>query len=192
MRSSVWLVRKSDLVLALLLPLLFLADLLYGLAFTFDVELPVSPGIVMRGAVLVIAVTYILHYRSLSRSLFIAYVVFVLLILIGPALAAVESMKVGRIARDGLAISKAVYLPTLVLFYIVLMRRGVLRSEDVLRFVEYATYFIGVALFASQVFGLGNATYGEYGAGDKGIFKAQNDTGLTCLVGLSVCVVVPT
>ncbi len=180
--------RRNDLILGILLPGLYVADLAYGILLSLNVLLPVTPGILLRGAVMGWAVVMIFNYfRILPPHYVFGFWGFAIVSILAPLFAGIDTLNPASIARDILAYTKLIYFPSVALLFLILLRLRAIDADRILLFIEAATYFVGIVLFISQVSGVGQSTYGEFATGDKGIFKAQNDIGLTCLVGLCVC-----
>lgn len=174
--------REKWLWLAILLPLLFISDILYGTMDYYGLELPITPGVVLRGLVLSTAGFIILKYHRLVTKRLKVWTGLLIITV-------VPSICVGAFYGESLffdisALSKVLYLPLVTGLFVVLMQRYALESSDVLRFIEYAAYVLGVALLGSQMLGMEKQTYGDYAFGSTGIFYAQND--MTLALGLAL------
>ena len=174
--------KKKWLWLASLLPLLFVSDILYGGMELYGIDFAISPGIVLRGLVVAIAIHTVLTKRKLvGKGLFL----WILAMVITASPAVVLGVVYGQsFFYDFSSFSKVVYLPLVTGLFVVLVRRYRLDCDDVLRFVEYAAYVLGLSLLLSQVLGLERWTYGDYAFGSTGIFYAQND--MTLALGLAM------
>ena len=174
--------KKKWLWLASLLPLLFVSDILYGSMTIYGLDFPISPGIVLRGLVVAIAMYTVLTKRKIvGKGLF--------LWIIAAVTTASPAMVLGLVYGQSFfydlsSFSKVVYLPLVTGLFVVLVRRYRLDWDDVLRFVEYAAYVLGLSLLLSQAMGLERRTYGDYAFGSTGIFYAQND--MTLALGLAI------
>ncbi len=174
--------RKKWLWLAALLPLLFVSDILYGAMEYYGIELPITPGIVLRGLVLCAACYAILkHHPLIDKRLML----WISLLVIGVVPSIVVGVSRGEsLFFDISALSKVLYLPLVTGLFVVFMQRYRIESSDVVRFIEYAAYMLGIALLGSQVIGMERQTYGDYAFGSTGIFYAQND--MTLALGLAL------
>ncbi len=174
--------KKKWLWLASLLPLLFVSDILYGSMKLYGVDFAISPGIVLRGLVVAIAIYMVLTKRKLvGKGLFL----WIITVVTTASPAMVLGLVYGQsFFYDLSSFSKVVYLPLVAGLFVVLVRRYYLDWDDVLRFVEYAAYVLGLSLLLSQVLGLERWTYGDYAFGSTGIFYAQND--MTLALGLAI------
>ena len=168
-------IKKSTLYLFALLPGLFLSDIFYGLLELREISFPVSPGIVMRGGVFIIAVFASIHYSQYINKK-ILFVVWSLVILTIPGF--IQSFISGFIFQELVFLIKLLYGLFVILLFIILLRKEIIDKEQILQFIEYCAYFIGVSLFIMQFMNIGFKTYSDYTTGIKGLFHAQNDISL--------------
>jgi len=163
-------------------PLLFLADILYGLLLHYGYSLPVTPGVLMRGSLLAISFVYVvLYYNKLPLSLRI-WLFLILSSVLPSILVRLESG--GGISYDLLILSKTIYFPILTMFMVLLVSQGKLSHLTIVKYIEYSAYVLGLSLLISQVLGISRPTYGTYAYGSTGIFYSQND--MTLAFGLAL------
>lgn len=173
---------KKRLWLAALLPLLFVSDILYGAMDLLGIEFPVTPGVVLRGIVVLTAFYMVVKYHRAVGKRLVTWL-FVLVVSVLPSV--VIGMFHGQsVFFDVSMLSKVLYLPLVTGLFVVLIRRYRIGENEVIRFVEYAAYLLGVSLLASQMTGFARQTYGDYAFGSTGVFYAQND--MTLAFGLSL------
>lgn len=180
--SPIFSLRKKWLWLASLLPLLFISDILYGGLNYYGIKLPISPGILFRGAVLLIAVYMVMIYSRLVGQQLLMWIVLMIL-------SVIPSLVVGIFHSQSMlfelaALSKALYLPFVTSLFVVLILRYRIEYDEILRFIEFAAYILGISLLLSQVLGIQSESYGDYAFGSKGIFYAGND--VTLALGLAL------
>jgi len=180
--ASIFRWSKKWLWLATLLPLLFVSDILYGAMELLGIEFPITPGIVLRGMVVLTAFyTAVKYYRVVGRRLLVW--LFLLVVSILPSLV-IGIFHSENFIFDVSMLSKVLYLPFVTALFVVLMRRYRIGEDEVLRFIEYAAYMLGLSLLFSQAVGFERQTYGDYAFGSTGIFYAQND--MTLAFGLAM------
>ena len=173
---------KRSLALALILPILFISDIFYGLLDYLGISLSVTPGIVLRGGVLAVAAYYAITRRRWADPLLRNFTL-VLVVLAQPS--TIISLLAGpQPLADLVALAKALYFPFVTLLLAIWIHQWRLPADLLLRYVEYSAYFLGMALFVSQVLGINRQTYGDYAYGNLGVFYAQND--MTLAFGLAL------
>ncbi len=173
---------RANLLFAILLPGFILADLIYGSLSLAGYHLWVSPGQLTRGVVLAISVILLLTNRSLILTrLGITLLTLTALVVVSTAL---SPLFPANIRFDIGAALRVLYGPYTVVFFITLLRHYRTSFQDLMLYLECIFYFIGIALFLMSLFEIGEATYGSYAFGFIGVFKAQNDTGLTATIAL--------
>ena len=175
-------INKKALYLFFIFPALFVSDALYGGLDYFGITLPISPGIIIRGGLFFFAVFFIVkNFEARYESLIIWSVL--LLILVFPGL--LIGLWFGRDPFYDLQfLLKALYLPIVAIFLAVMFDRTRVSKDEVMAYIEYAAYFLGLTLLLSQQLGIERATYGDYAFGNTGIYYAQND--FTLAFGLSL------
>lgn len=181
-RLSPVILRKKWLWLAALLPLLFISDIFYGGLVHYRIELPVTPGVVLRGMVLVVAIYMFLNHRRLVGERLFVWISLITLTIIPSVL--ISLFRGQALFFDLAMLSKVLYLPFVTALFVVLIQRYYLSSDEILRFIEYSAYVLGISLLVSQQLGLEKQTYGDYAFGSTGIFYAQND--MTLAFGLAL------
>lgn len=174
--------QKKKIWLVSLFPLLFVSDVLYGAIDYFGIEMPITPGVVFRGMVLLFSV-----YFVFTCLIFINKKLFFFIIL--SVLSVLPSMMIGLYHGHGFlydmsSLTKVIYLPFVTGMIVVLWDFYKISSDEILKHVEYSAYVLGVALLLSQSFGIQRETYGDYAFGSTGIFYAQND--MTLAFGLAL------
>ncbi len=180
--DSYTIFRKRTLWLTALIPFLFVSDILYGGLDYYGITLPISPGIVFRGGVLLCAIVFILRYSYIVGSR--------LLMWIGSlALSIIPSVMVGignsqSIFLDLTSAAKLLYLPLVTCLFIVIIKRYQIERNELLRFIQYGAYVLGFFMLISPQFGIQRESYGDYAYGNKGIFFAGND--ITLALGLAL------
>lgn len=173
---------KKSIWLAGLLPLLFVSDILYGAMDILGVETAITPGVVLRGMVVLMAIYMVIIRRRLAGNQLLIWLVVM-------AVSVLPSLTIGIFYGDGFffdltAMSKTLYLPLVSVLFVVLIRRYRIGEDEILRYIEYAAYMLGLSLLLSQVAGFEKKTYGDYAFGSTGVFYAQND--MTLAFGLAL------
>jgi hypothetical protein len=175
-------------ILLILLPGLFLADILHGLLLFNGMTMPVSLLSVVRGAVLLAAVLLIILNRESLPPKYL-YLIALLLMFAVPGVA--TSLFRYEVSYDlfyeARELSKVLYGPILVLMYFVLIHKLRISTTRLLLFIEYTAYFVGVSLLVMQVLGIGYSE-GQGSIWAKGFFSSQNDISLA--LALLLCVAV--
>lgn len=174
--------RKGRLWLAALLPILFISDILYGALQLLEMELAITPGIILRGMVLLSAIYMLIKYKRLIEKCLLYWILLLIFSILPSAM--VGSIHGQSLFFDIDSIAKILYLPLVTGLFVVLIRRYCIIEDDVLRFIEYAAYVLGLSLLLSQAMGFAKQTYGDYAFGSTGIFYAQND--MTLAFGLAM------
>lgn len=165
-----------------LFPALFLSDILYGGLDYFGIHTPVSPGIVMRGFVFFLAIVMVAKYRRRLDTLTLAWCISLVIFSLPSII--VGMWTGGNLITDFLGLLKVLYGPFVILLVVILIRKYRIPFNDVLRFIEYSAYLLGISLLISLKLTINRATYGEWAFGSTGIFSAQND--ITLAFGLSL------
>jgi len=180
--SNSYSIKINILWLTFLLPLLFVSDIIYGGLVYYNIELTITPGVILRGLVLLISIYMLLKYSRLAGKCLLIWLLLIVF-------SVLPSIFVGIIHTSSLffdisALSKVIYFPFTTALFVILLIRYRIEHDEVLRYIEYAAYVLGVALLVSQEVGIQRETYGDYAFGSTGIFYAQND--LTLAFGLSL------
>lgn len=174
--------KNKSIFLFLVLPGLFFADILYGLAIFYSIDLPVTPGVVLRGVLLTAALLLVfVNHRKAERAEITWLLVLILFALPGLLIGLAMT---GDVAYNSSSLLKVLYLPVVSVFFIIYFSRLKVSSSDILGALEISAYFLGISLIASQLLGIQKETYGDYAFGSTGVFYAQND--LTLAFGLSL------
>lgn len=175
-------IRKKTLWLAALLPMLFVSDILYGAMEIAGAKAVLTPGVILRGMVVLAAVFMVLrHWKLVGSQLFIWILIIMISILPSVIVSIFHSQD---FLFDLSVLAKALYFPLVSGLFVVLVRRYCIDGDTVLRYIEYAAYMLGLSLLLSQMAGFEKKTYGDYAFGSTGIFYAQND--LTLAFGLAL------
>lgn len=174
--------QTKKLWLAALFPLLFVSDILYGGLDYYRIELPITPGVLLRGAVMLVAIYWSVKYHRLVGRVLWGWLLLLVLLVIPSLIVGVFH---GQSPFFDLQfLFKVLYLPFTTALLVVLIKRYRICCDDVLQFIEYSAYVLGISLLLSQLLGIQRATYGDYAFGNTGIFYAQND--MTLAFGLSL------
>jgi len=174
--------QKKWLWLTALLPLLFISDIFYGAMGYYGIKFSITPGVILRGIVVLVAINMVIRYHHLVGDRLRLWIGLLALFVVPSIFVSVFHEQ--NLFIDISAISKVLYLPLVTGLFVVLMRRYCLNQVDVLRFIEYAAYVLGAVLLGSQMLGVEKQTYGDYAFGSTGIFYAQND--ITLAFGLAL------
>jgi hypothetical protein len=173
---------KKNLFLMIVLPLLFISDVFYGLMVYYGIGFAITPGIVLRGLLLIIAISFIIiRVRSVERKEINWLLALIILAIPGLFIGLVVSESY---SYDISSSAKVLYLPILCVFFMICFTRFKISSDQVLSAIEFSAYFLGISLLLSQILGVNRETYGSYAFGTTGVFHAQND--LTLAFGLSL------
>ena len=175
--------RGQTVLLLVLLPGLYLADLVYGWLYINGIELTPSPGQSTRGLVLLFAVWLLLRDRA---RWFSTYNLFLLALCATIGVSTVISPDFpGSLGFDIKAAARIIYGPFIVLVFVWLFDRYQTRYREFLFFVELIFYGIGGLLFTLSHLEIGQDTYGSYAYGFKGLFEPQNDVGLSATIAFT-------
>lgn len=174
--------KKLWLWLGYLCVVMVLADISFGVAAMVGVALPISPGVAVRGALILTAVLFIA--RNIRRvrwleGLWLALLFIAILPSLGTSI-----FGGGALVYDAIAVFRALYLPIVTLLGLILMRRYDLSANEVLRAVEWSAVLFAVSLVLPGLLGFRVATYGDYAFGGRGVFYAANDVSVA--LGLSM------
>jgi len=179
-------IKKKYIWLSILLPGLFIGDILYGGLVYYNISIPINPGIILRGAVFLCSLNMILHHHYFLDGKFKAALLFM-------SLSVVPSIVVGgfsgyNLYTDLIGLSKALYLPYVAALFIIVARRYEIKTDEILQFVEITVYLIGISMLVSRLLNIRHLTYGTYAFGDTGIFWSQNSMSITYAIGFLVAV----
>ncbi|WP_305046420.1 O-antigen ligase family protein [Geoalkalibacter sp.] len=174
--------QKKRMWLISLFPLLFVSDVLYGAIDYFGIEMPITPGVIFRGMVLIFSIYFVFtRLHIVNKKLFL----FISLAVISVLPSTMICLYYGSSFFYDLSfLTKVLYLPLVTGMIVVLRERYKISSDEILKYVEYSSYVLGGALLISQLFGIQRETYGDYAFGNTGIFYAQND--MTLAFGLAL------
>ncbi len=159
-----------------------LADVFFGVAALVGLTLPVSPAVAARGFLVAAAALFIVRNARRVRWIEGLWVT-VLFAAMVPSLV-ISVFSGGALIYDSIAVFRALYLPIVALFGLVLMRRYELEADDVLRAVEWAGVLFAASLVLPGLLGVQVSTYGDYAFGDRGIFYAANDVSVALGVSM--------
>lgn len=172
-------------ILLLLLPGLYLADVIYGTLSYLGLDAGISPGTLIRGAALLGCLAFLLRHRREMHVVAALYLaLLVALIVPGIVHSIAASPAPATLAYELRAAARALFGPVLVVFLCFAIRRWRIPARLLLSYLEITFYLLGGALFCMQSLDIGLATYGAYASGSKGIFGPQNDVSLA--LGLSM------
>jgi len=178
-------IKYSTLLLVLSLPALAMVDVAFGAMVTLLGNAPLSPSVLLRGALVFAIMTFALR-RSVRVGPMASTLIYVTLLSTLPALA-VSMFSGSQVLGDLSHAIKAIYMPLLLGFLTYIIQHYRIAEDDVLRFVEYWSYVMTLGFVVPNALGIGAQTYGDYAAGTKGFFVAGNDASLA--LGLSLFVV---
>lgn len=174
--------KKKQLWLLYLLPLLFFSDVLYGGLNYLGIETSLTPGLLLRGLILLASIHAVVKYlRYINKSLYVWLIIIFFSAMPGVITGLFYG---GSLFYDLAALVKILYLPLVTSFFVILKVRFCINDDEILRYVESAAYVLGISLLVSQQLGIQRETYGDYAFGSTGIFYAQND--LTLAFGLAL------
>lgn len=169
-------ISTSSLWLTLLLPLLFISDVLYGLISFYGVTEGISPGYFFRGVVVLISVySVIMHYSLIAFNVLLF--LFALFFFALPSL--VNSLFVNDYFFDFVFFAKIMYMPMIVCLFMVIFQKYRVDIDYIICSIERVSYVLCLGMLVPVVFGIEQSTYGSYAFGIKGVFNAQNDLTLT-------------
>lgn len=170
-------VKKKTFWLIALIPFLFISDIFYGGLDYYGITLPVSPGIIFRGGVLLCAIVFILRYSHIIGHRLLFWIGSLVLSITPSVLVGIGSSQ--SIFLDLTSVAKLLYLPLVTCLFIVIIKCYQIEQDELLRFIQYAAYILGFFMLVSPQFGIQRESYGDYAYGNKGIFFAGNDITLT-------------
>jgi hypothetical protein len=169
----------------MLLPGLYVSDIFYGWLSLSGYEGLITPGVIIRGGIFLLAVGWSVKYhRAIGKRLFFLCWGLFLLALLGPMISFVETLNETALSIDMKGVFRVLYGPFILLLFIVLIKRYRMTDLNIFSFIEYAAYFLGCSLLLMQLLSIGKLTYGDYAYGSTGIFHAQND--LTLSLGIAL------
>lgn len=175
--------RSASLLLLLLLPGLFISDLIYGALFIQGIELTPSPGQMTRGLVLAISGLLLISNRSMLLSGYGLFL-FILCAMIAVSTVASPDFPTGLVF-DIKAGARIVYGPFVVILFLWIFNRYQTTYRELLFYAELIFYGIGITLFLLSNLEIGQDTYGSYAYGFKGLFEPQNDVGLSATIAFA-------
>ncbi len=176
------ILKKRTLWLIALIPFLLVSDILYGGLDYYGIILPVSPGIIFRGGVLLCAMVFILRYSHIIGPRLLFWIGSLTLSIVPSIMVGVVSSQ--SILLDLVSVAKILYLPLVTCLFIVIIKRYQIQQNELLRFIQYAAYILGFFILISPQLGIQRESYGDYAYGSKGIFFAGND--ITLALGLAL------
>ena len=180
-----WVLRKSTLILLILIPGLFLSDVLYGIISQAGYVGTLTPGVIFRGAVLLWGIYVSIRYYGYTQQRLTLYCWLLLVLsLLGGLVGFMAGGSTVTFLRDLNSLAKVLYGPFVVVLLITLLMRYQISSRLLMRYVEYSAYLIGTSLFLMDLLGLGKLTYGTFAYGSTGLFHAQNDISLAFGIAL--------
>jgi len=178
-------ISKRKLILFVLLPGLFLSDILYGLLTQSGYQGAITPGVFVRGGVFVCGIVASIRYRLIIGVKLVAFCWALLAIsIIGPLIGQGAGGQVATILKDLNSVAKIMYGPFTLILMMSIQQRYRVTAESFMRYVEYSAYLIGASLFFMNFLGVGKLTYGTYAYGSTGLFHAQNEISLSCGIAL--------
>jgi hypothetical protein len=149
----------------------------------------VSPGTIIRGLLILIAVVLVLRVRAHGLSAMKrGFLVLAAGGVLGPLLGYLSGGSLHDAMADLMDLSKILYAPGMIVVFALLYRRTSLRLEDVLGAIALTGAFAGLSIVATHLLGIGVATYVWQQTGFKGLFISQNELGLTMGISLFAAV----
>lgn len=155
-----------------------LSDATFGMAEVFGIHFPVSPGVLIRGWVLVVAAGFLVsQYASrANRKLLLWPLVIVFSV--------IPSFWVGMLndrdlVFDVVEVSKAIFLPTVAIAIAIQVRTFPSAISLMLGAIEVSALLYSTFLVVPNWLGIGLRTYGDYAYGSSGFFQAGNDLSAT-------------
>lgn len=173
----------ASLLLLLLLPGLFISDLIYGALYIQGIEITPSPGQMTRGLVLAVSGFLLVRDRSLLFSHYGLFLV-ILCAMISVSTIASPDFPTGLVF-DIKAAARIVYGPFVVILFLYIFTRYQTSYRELLFYAELIFYGIGITLFLLSNLDIGQDTYGSYAFGFKGLFEPQNDVGLSATIAFA-------
>jgi hypothetical protein len=168
-------IQKYRIWLVWLLIIPVISDGMYGVADALNISLPIGPGVILRGTILMIATLYILKRISMIPIGFVVFYFLIYITIIPGTLIGIASGC--SIPNEVSFMSKYVYLPTMILIFLLLLRNGI-SLDEITRYIEYSSYISSIILLLPGLMNLQVDTYGDYAFGVKGFFKPGNEVGL--------------
>ena len=166
--------------LLLLLPGLYIADVLYGFQRFLGIQSGITPGTIIRGFAFIVCLFLVIANARRVDAFRLAYLYLLLwLMVLGIATSVAGNLSWNTFFFEIRTASKVLFGPTMAIFLCLLISRWRLSTDILIKYIECCFYLLGVALFAMQSMNIGEATYGDYSSGSKGLFGPQNDISLT-------------
>ena len=148
---------------------------------------PISIGVALRGGLVVLALYLLLRLSdSLLKSFLFALLAVFLIsnlvwLLSSDVYSLMHELNQGmRVAFSWLIVGVFLYLDREVRF----------KPLNLFSLMAWAGFLSALSIILAMALGVGHQTYGEWSYGSKGLFKAQNDTGLMLLITLVAAIVV--
>lgn len=177
------------LFLVLLLPGLYLSDVLYGVFNYIGIKTSISPGTVIRGGVFVLALVIIIfHYRKLPLKWSAILFALFMLPIPGMIISIIDNMSLSTVFLEFQSIAKILFGPVMICLFTLIIRKWNVPYDMVMKNIEYSFYLLGISLLLMQSLDIGEKTYGDFASGSKGVFGPQNDISLS--LGLAMVVTV--
>ncbi|MEJ2621366.1 MAG: O-antigen ligase family protein [Candidatus Thiodiazotropha sp.] len=171
-----WTFKKDNVWLTILLILPVFSDSSYGLADYFGIALPIGTGVIFRGLILIFVILYVLSFISMfSLGLVLFYFSVILAVIPGVAIGIATG---SNLVTEITMMSKAIYLPTMILLFYILSIQTIVTPERIFRYLEISSYLFSAVIILPSVFNIEIKTYGDYAFGIKGFFQPGNDIGL--------------
>jgi len=150
-------------------------------------DIPVSPGDMGRGLLLLVAVMVMVAFRPACLSgLLKTFLILTGLIVLGPINGLFQHYSTAALQFDIVNAAKVLYGPALVILFITVFIKSTVSFKEILDAIRGWGGLVGSSLVGFKLFGVGNGTYGSYASAFKGLFIAQNDVGLGLVI--SVCI----
>lgn len=178
------------LLLFMLISGLFVSDILYGGLDYFGIITPkatvsLTPGVIIRGALLLFALIQVVWYMHKLPTAWIGLLLMLMTFTLpGIIVSTMSVYSFATLFRELVVVSKVLFGPVMMLWFVLLIKKWNLSSEILLKHVEYSFYFIGMALLLMRLTDLNVATYAYTDVAHKGIFWSQNDFSLCLGIGM--------
>lgn len=156
-------------------------DITYGILGTAGRAGFLSVGVVVRGALALLGAVLLVRMRATPLKPFLFVMLGVFLVSnIAWALAG-EVYSLGHELNQGFKIA----FPWLIAGALLhLDRRQSIEPGFLMTLLAWAGFLSAIAMLGAAALGIGRETYGDWSFGNKGMFNAQNDIGLTLILTL--------
>jgi len=177
-------IRKVRIYLFFIVPFTFFCDLLYGSFNYLGLKTHYSPGIFVRGIIVVLS--FLLILKTLNERKKIFFIIVPMLLLPSLFLGILKEFKFFDLFFNIRIYFKAIYGLMLFNFLIYLNKRYFIDIEEILNLILISGILLSSFIILPYLLGFGFYTYGDYTYGFKGLIIANNDLSLALIISFLI------